>query len=127
MKQPFHSAFAALAIPAGLGAMLLFVGCDTRRPVDTTPVPPRDNPDQRRTQHDPIRPLPADAYDDPMLGWQDPPIYDQPIPAKYSEDGGNISPPLEWTGGPTGTTGYVVIVEDGGSPARWAMINPPSQ
>ena len=38
--------------------------------------------------------------------------YDKPIPAKYSEDGGNVSPPLEWTGGPTGTTGYVVIMED---------------
>lgn len=36
----------------------------------------------------------------------------KPIPAKYTEDGENVSPPLEWTGGPTGTTGYVVIVED---------------
>ena len=38
--------------------------------------------------------------------------YGKPIPAKYTEDGENISPPLEWTGGPTGTTGYVVIMED---------------
>jgi hypothetical protein len=36
----------------------------------------------------------------------------KPIPAKYTQDGENISPPLEWTGGPSGTTGYVVIMED---------------
>ena len=36
----------------------------------------------------------------------------QAIPAKYTADGENISPPLQWTGGPTGTTGYVIIVED---------------
>lgn len=36
----------------------------------------------------------------------------QPIPAKYAEAGGNVSPPIEWTGGPTGTTGYILIMED---------------
>jgi len=34
------------------------------------------------------------------------------IPAKYTEDGENVSPPLRWTSGPSGTVGYVVIVED---------------
>src|SRR4051794_16770895 len=35
-----------------------------------------------------------------------------PIPKKYTEDGENVSPPLRWSSGPTGTKGYVVIVED---------------
>jgi Raf kinase inhibitor-like YbhB/YbcL family protein len=36
----------------------------------------------------------------------------QPIPRKYTEEGENVSPPLKWSNGPSGTTGYVVIVED---------------
>jgi Raf kinase inhibitor-like YbhB/YbcL family protein len=36
----------------------------------------------------------------------------QAIPKKYTEDGENVSPPLRWSKGPTGTTGYVLMVED---------------
>lgn len=34
------------------------------------------------------------------------------IPEKYSKDGGNISPPLEWTGVPDGTETLALIVDD---------------
>jgi Raf kinase inhibitor-like YbhB/YbcL family protein len=34
------------------------------------------------------------------------------IPRKYTADGENVSPPLRWSGGPTGTKEFVVIVED---------------
>src|SRR6476620_3326731 len=36
----------------------------------------------------------------------------EPIPKKYTKDGENISPPLKRSSGPSGTTGYIVIVED---------------
>src|SRR3954447_26499716 len=36
----------------------------------------------------------------------------QPLPKKYTKDGENVSPPLKWSSGPTGTTGYIVIAED---------------
>jgi len=55
----------------------------------------------------------------------------QPIPAKYTADGENISPPLTWSSGPSGTTGYIVIVEDSDSgnkiPAlHWAVYGLPA-
>ena len=34
------------------------------------------------------------------------------IPEKYTADGENISPPLEWTRGPDGTREFLVVVED---------------
>lgn len=62
-------------------AMLAAAGCNQREPVQRTPVPAPDNPDARRVQHDPIRPLPADAYDDPMVGHpEDAPLLDVPPP-----------------------------------------------
>ena len=36
----------------------------------------------------------------------------EPIPDKYTQHGENISPPLRWTPGPSGTSQYVLIVED---------------
>ncbi len=36
----------------------------------------------------------------------------EPIPAKYSAEGGNVSPRLEWSGMPEGTKSFVVIMED---------------
>jgi Raf kinase inhibitor-like YbhB/YbcL family protein len=39
----------------------------------------------------------------------------QAIPPKYAAAGGNVSPPLRWTSGPSGTTGYVIMVEDADS------------
>ncbi|WP_158912919.1 YbhB/YbcL family Raf kinase inhibitor-like protein [Caulobacter sp. S45] len=35
-----------------------------------------------------------------------------PIPAKYTADGKNVSPPMHWTEGPAGTKGYVLILQD---------------
>ncbi|PZF94928.1 YbhB/YbcL family Raf kinase inhibitor-like protein [Micromonospora deserti] len=34
------------------------------------------------------------------------------LPDRFSRDGGNLSPPLEWSGVPDGTTELVLIVED---------------
>lgn len=31
-----------------------------------------------------------------------------PIPARYTHDGEDVSPPLEWSGAPEGTRGYVL-------------------
>jgi Raf kinase inhibitor-like YbhB/YbcL family protein len=39
----------------------------------------------------------------------------QPIPPKYTADGDNVSPPLKWSHGPSGTSEYVLIVEDADS------------
>jgi Raf kinase inhibitor-like YbhB/YbcL family protein len=40
----------------------------------------------------------------------------QPIPKKYSQDGENISPPVSWSGIPSGTRELVLVVEDPDAP-----------
>ncbi len=51
------------------------------------------------------------------------------IPEKYSKDGGNISPPLEWTGVPREARSLALIVDDpdapGGVFAHWLLYGMP--
>lgn len=41
---------------------------------------------------------------------------DGTIPSKYTCEGRNISPPLQWHGAPSGTVSYVLIVDDPDAP-----------
>lgn len=55
----------------------------------------------------------------------------QRIPERYSRNGGNVSPPLQWHDAPRNTRSFVVIVEDPDAPKgtfrHWAVYNvPPS-
>jgi Raf kinase inhibitor-like YbhB/YbcL family protein len=49
------------------------------------------------------------------------------IPARYTCDGEDVSPPLEWTGGPMGTESYALIMDDpdapGGTWVHWVAWN----
>src|SRR5918911_4226084 len=51
------------------------------------------------------------------------------IPARYTRDGENVSPPLEWSGAPAGAQSYVLIIEDPDAPSgtfrHWAVYNIP--
>jgi Raf kinase inhibitor-like YbhB/YbcL family protein len=51
------------------------------------------------------------------------------IPAKYTCDGENISPPLTWSGLPDGTQSLALIVDDpdapGGTWVHWVIYNLP--
>ena len=38
------------------------------------------------------------------------------IPAKYTCDGANLSPPLEWSGAPDGTRSFALIIDDPDAP-----------
>ena len=54
----------------------------------------------------------------------------RPIPKKYAADGENISPPLLWGAGPTGTKEFVLIVEDADTgdkqpPVCWMVYHIP--
>jgi Raf kinase inhibitor-like YbhB/YbcL family protein len=55
----------------------------------------------------------------------------QAIPKKYTCDGDNISPPLEWSGAPAGTQSFVLVIEDPDAPSgvfrHWAVYNIPPQ
>jgi Raf kinase inhibitor-like YbhB/YbcL family protein len=52
---------------------------------------------------------------------------DQPIPARYTRDGQNLSPALSWQGEPQQTASFAVIVEDPDAPrgvfAHWVCFN----
>ncbi len=52
------------------------------------------------------------------------------IPARYTCDGKNASPPLEWSNVPDGTNSFALILEDPSSPVRnfthWVIFNLPS-
>jgi Raf kinase inhibitor-like YbhB/YbcL family protein len=51
----------------------------------------------------------------------------QPIPADYTCDGKNISPPLAWSGAPSGTKSFVLICDDPDAPrgvwTHWVVFN----
>jgi len=56
------------------------------------------------------------------------------IPAQFTCEGSDVSPPLEWTGPPAGTKGLVLIVDDPDAPdpkaprmtwVHWVLYNLP--
>jgi Raf kinase inhibitor-like YbhB/YbcL family protein len=58
-----------------------------------------------------------------------------PIPAKYTCEGADVSPPLEWSGAPSGTGSYALIVDDPDAPdpakpqrvyVHWVVYNIPA-
>jgi Raf kinase inhibitor-like YbhB/YbcL family protein len=38
--------------------------------------------------------------------------HDHDLPDRFSADGGNVSPPMAWTGAPTGTAEFLLICDD---------------
>jgi Raf kinase inhibitor-like YbhB/YbcL family protein len=58
------------------------------------------------------------------------------IPAKFTCDGGNVAPPLSWSGAPAKTQSYALIVDDPDAPdpkapkttwVHWVMFNIPAK
>lgn len=53
-----------------------------------------------------------------------------PIPAEYSCDGRDISPPLKWQDAPSGTKSFVLVVEDPDAPVgtfiHWVVYDMPA-
>jgi Raf kinase inhibitor-like YbhB/YbcL family protein len=53
------------------------------------------------------------------------------IPSKYTCDGEDISPPLEWSGTPEGTRSFALIVDDPDAPVgtwdHWVLYNLPAE
>ena len=54
----------------------------------------------------------------------------QRIPERFSRDGGNVSPSIQWHGAPSGTRSYALIVEDPDAPKgtfrNWAAYDIPA-
>src|SRR5262245_38397377 len=54
----------------------------------------------------------------------------QPLPAKYTCDGENISPPLKWADAPAGTKSFTLICDDPDAPigtwVHWVIYDLPA-
>ena len=52
------------------------------------------------------------------------------IPQRFTEDGANVSPPLQWVGTPTGTGAYALVMDDpdapGGTWVHWVVYDMPA-
>ena len=52
------------------------------------------------------------------------------IPAQYTCDGANISPPLRWSGAPAGTATFALVADDPDAPrgtwAHWVLYDLPA-
>ncbi len=52
---------------------------------------------------------------------------EQPIPARFTADGENLSPPLEWQDAPAQTRSFVLVLEDPDAPRgtfrHWGLYN----
>lgn len=57
--------------------------------------------------------------------------YGQSIPVRYTCDGQDISPPLEWTDPPPGTQSFALIMDDPDAPVgvwdHWVLFNIPPE
>lgn len=55
----------------------------------------------------------------------------QPIPKRFTCDGANASPPLEWSGVPAGAKALALIVDDPDAPSglftHWIVVNLPPE
>jgi Raf kinase inhibitor-like YbhB/YbcL family protein len=55
----------------------------------------------------------------------------RPIPTKYTGDGDDVSPPLQWSGAPDGAKSFVLIMDDPDAPngtwVHWVLFNIPAQ
>lgn len=58
----------------------------------------------------------------------------EPIPAQYTCEGRDLSPPLEWSGAPAGTRSFALILDDPDAPdprapkvtwVHWVVLNIP--
>jgi Raf kinase inhibitor-like YbhB/YbcL family protein len=55
---------------------------------------------------------------------------DEPIPARHTCEGANLSPPLSWTGAPEGVESFTLILDDPDAPAgtftHWLLFDLPA-
>lgn len=55
----------------------------------------------------------------------------EPVPVRYTCDGDDVSPPLQWSDPPDGTQSFVLIADDPDAPGRtwvhWVLYNLPAQ
>jgi len=106
---------------------------ETPLPPTPTPIPPTETPlPPTPTPIPPTEtPLPPTPTLDPMVFELRSPAFgmEKPIPALYTCNGQDVSPPLEWGNPPTGTQSFVLLVDDisAGNLVHWILFNIPPE
>ena len=119
--------------------LFLLTACSASGTSEPTPAPPvGEVPVQPATElSEPTAALPEPEASPPPTEFQMP--FElasvligpgQPIPAQYSCDGENLSPPLDWGEPPGGTQSFALIMDDpdapGGTWVHWVLYNIPA-
>jgi len=103
-----HTRQVLRALAVGAGAVFLVAGCGHRSPPEPAPAAPSS--------------ITVTSTAFPAGG---------PIPVRYSCRGGNTSPPLHWTGVPTGAAALALVVDDPDAPRgiyrHWVVVDIPPQ
>ena len=110
--------------------VLIFIAvaaCSSSPPATALPAPARGTPPPQSVQDAEATPTEAIPHSDLSLfalGFKD---GDQ-IPAKFTCDGENYSPALEWRGAPAQTQSFALIVSDSdaGDNAQWVLYDIPA-
>jgi len=129
--------------------ILFMAGCTTPSnqapqenevPQDTEPPPaeeeaaeePTEPPVEPTAEPEPIEEPTEEAEPEPVPFALTSPEFEEglPIPTKFSCDGQNVSPQLDWTDPPEGTQSFALILDDpdapGGVWVHWVLYNIPA-
>ena len=125
--------------------IILLCACSSKSTVSPTQVPASTSPSIEGSVSSPVTPteqtvvLPTEtSLSDESLEAKGVPFtlsseafaQEDPIPVKFSCDGENVSPPLEWSDPPKGTESFALISDDpdapGGTWVHWILYNIPA-
>jgi hypothetical protein len=123
-----------------MSLVALSVGCGpeltpTTSPPTTTSRPPTQPPAVENTAVSTIEPEPTIELEEggPVMGFtlsSTAFAEEDRIPRKYSCDGDDISPPMQWTDPPEGTMSFALIADDPDAPVgtwvHWVLYNLPA-
>ena len=111
---------SCLSVPvsAALALMLVFSACGTDAQ-DRANAPASTRPAQQEEEPTMVLHLTSSAFRE-----------GEPIPVRYTCAGEDISPELHWSGTPTGTASFALIMDDPDAPRRtwdhWVVYNLPA-
>ncbi len=100
-----------LALPLATVVLLGLAGCRSEPGEPTSGQTPRD---EAPVSREPAAPEGVEPAEIKLTS----PAFEagQPIPAEHTEDGDDVSPPLEWSGVPEGTKELALICDDPDAP-----------
>lgn len=111
--------------------VLIVVGCaGPAQPPEETQPPQEVRPTEEAPTPEDVQP-PEEGGEAMAFELKSPAFgYGEPIPRRYTCDGEDVSPPLEWTDPPAGTVSFALIMDDPDAPVgtwdHWVLFDIPA-